>query len=484
MKNENVLEDFVKEAGEKAEELLRSIVCDVLIPGCKLLLRVFRIGSMVVPIKRSYLRKRYWFVMKAPKGEDVLGFSGSLGVTIKNSDYNNDRNTLICGNPGSGKSELLMALQKVFVRGGKGIIYMNPKADVCAKDQFISLSKAYDREYYIFDEHSSDSMFRPLNPLKDGTNSEIVDRLTNSLEWQNEYYKSQSKEALRCAIEYCRHFDLVVSVHNILDFFETESPPIDRNGRPVFKIEDIAGLVSQLRDIDYSPFGKMLSDPDALSVSDVRAENVCLYIGLSSLAYPEVSRKIGKLFCGDFMYHSSMVQSQGLVDKLDELQICIDEFGSVATENIINVINKSRAAKMGFVFATQTPADLKVVSPSFLEVFVENIGNFFFFGQNSQESREFASNLMNVSSAVKETHSTERGNTTGRGSRREVWEYLCHPSIFGNLGVGQCVWKSTNPRILALLNVSRCDWAKYRAYNDYCDQYQRQEVLECAEGAL
>ena len=58
-------------------------------------------------------------------------------------------------------------------------------------------------------------------------------------------------------------------------------------------------------ELDFLDFGKILNaNNEGLTLSKIREERACLYIGLSTQGYGETAMAVGKLFLGELLYNS------------------------------------------------------------------------------------------------------------------------------------------------------------------------------------
>ena len=60
----------------------------------------------------------------------------------------------------------------------------------------------------------------------------------------------------------------------------------------------------QLENILESDFGRILSQDDGMTFSQIREQRACLYIGLSTQGYGQTALGIGKIFLNELLYNS------------------------------------------------------------------------------------------------------------------------------------------------------------------------------------
>lgn len=227
--------------------------------------------------------------------------------------------------------------------------------------------------------------------------------------------------------------------------------------------KEVTSLITKLENILTSDFKNALvptSTEDALTIEDIRGQGICLYLGLSTLGYSDTSIMVGKLVLGDLLHHA--FKTMETVDRLKlakerPLGIFFDEFGSLATPNYIDLLNKGRGAGLELTMATQTLSDFDHLGRAFKHQVLENTSNLFILKQRNKESAEYLSLTIGTTKTKKHTKMTEDNIESDRGTVREVHELLCHSDIIKNLGVGQCVLLSHDPLMLDLIKLRKIE---------------------------
>ncbi len=87
--------------------------------------------------------------------------------------------------------------------------------------------------------------------------------------------------------------------------------------------------------------------------------------------------------------------------------------------------------------------DLKRISPEFTARLTGNTSTLYAFLQKNSESAEIISGMAGTRAVWKTTQQTERflffEVNSGKGSRREVEEFVIHPNTIKSLQVGSCI---------------------------------------------
>jgi hypothetical protein len=134
--------------------------------------------------------------IQVPIGVD-LNTGKEVILTEKNLNYH----TQVIGGSGAGKTNLIKNVIASRVFGGKGLIFLDLKADFDTVVWMKKVCAAANRagEFKLF------SMANPeislgYNPLARGTATEIHSRIMNAMKWSEEFYRKTSSHALSDAL--------------------------------------------------------------------------------------------------------------------------------------------------------------------------------------------------------------------------------------------------------------------------------------------
>jgi type IV secretory pathway TraG/TraD family ATPase VirD4 len=124
--------------------------------------------------------------------------------------------------------------------------------------------------------------------------------------------------------------------------------------------------------------------------------------------------------------------------------VFLDDFSEYLYPGFVSVLNKSRSANVGIVFAHQALGDIKTMGDAIANSILTNANIKVFMRGNDPDSAEYFSKVIGT---VKATKFTERhrlnlwqDEATGDKSVREVDEFIIHPNRFKReLGVGEAV---------------------------------------------
>jgi len=382
-------------------------------------------------------------VKKMTDVKEALGIDTRTKKEMMLSDIDFRRHSFIVGASGFGKTNLISILQEHSLRQEKPIIFFDPKGDMEALTTFQNICKAYSRPCYIFSEHYENSI--SLNPILEGSINQVVDRIMRSFDWSEPYYRDASRRSLTQALKRLEKEKKAFTLQAAFDeLVQMES-------------KENIGLIAKIEAILVSDFGKILNaEQDGLTLSKIREERACLYIGLSTQGYGETATAVGKLFLGELLHNSYKTLSNPVDPEAglkNPISIFFDEFGSLVTPEFIELQNKCRGAGMELTLAVQTSADIDRVNPELTRQVIENAGNLFILKQRLTDSAQYFAESIGTVLSKKQTYRVENGEQQSTGSEREVHELLVHSDIIKNLGIGQCILLRQGPSKLNLVNV-------------------------------
>lgn len=395
-------------------------------------------------------------VTKQTEIEEALGVDTKTKRPLLMNEIDFRRHSFIVGASGFGKTNLISILQEHSLRMNKPIIFFDPKGDMEALITFKRICEKYKKPCYIFSEHYKDSI--SLNPILEGTINQVVDRIMRSFDWSEPYYRDASRRSLTQALKKLEKDEMPFTLKAVFDELV------------LMESKENVGLIAKLEAILVSDFGRILnSGADGLTLSKIRDEKACLYIGLSTQGYGETATAVGKLFLGELLYNSykTLSQSAEPQDGLkNPVSIYFDEFGSLVTPEFIELQNKCRGAGMELTLAVQTASDIDRVNPDLTKQVIENAGNLFILKQRLQDGAALFSEAIGTYISKKQTHRIENGEKSATGTEREVHELLVHPDVIKNLGIGQCVLLRQGPSRINLVNVRNRKWEAIKKLNE------------------
>lgn len=371
--------------------------------------------------------------------------------------------TQVIGTTNAGKTESVIlpwAIQDI--QQNRGLILIDGKSDRSLLDKLWAYTKAANREsdfYLVSLSHIAESS--QFNPLIGGTPEEVSERVFNAFEFENPYYRSIQFEvfsqmmrvfaALKINPTFLRLYQAVSSPKSLKhlrkdvtdlalrDWLENfiDTPASDRS-------EKTSGLTAALSHFAFGETNAIFNtECPEITLEKALAENKIIYFQLPVLLSPFLGKATGKMVlqCLQSAVANRHRYKNG---EAKFFSVFLDDFTEYLYPGFVSVLNKSRSANVGVVFAHQALGDIKTLGDAIANSILTNANIKVFMRGNDPESAEYFSKVIGTVKSVKYTERTKKGffkvESTGEASAREVEEFIFHPNEFKNeLGVGEAV---------------------------------------------
>lgn len=193
--------------------------------------------------------------------------------------------------------------------------------------------------------------------------------------------------------------------------------------------------------------GKDPSGKEDINLWEIANRGEVVVFSLDSSNYPELSQDIANLIIQDLKTASSEFRNNPPENRLN---VFIDEFSAIESDNLVQLVNKCRDANIPVTFATQTLADMKTVSDTFADQLNGIISSFIIHRVNSQDDAEEYAGIFGKEEKMKVMHEIEhssgilggigRGSATGKGRVNSEMEYIVPIEKLQEMSVGQAVY--------------------------------------------
>lgn len=375
----------------------------------------------------------------------------------------------IVGASGYGKTVLLSHIIKQRIESGKGLLFIDLKADIETLNKYKEFAKLSNRldDLQIF-SLTDLSISSKYNLIADGTATQLRDRIIQSLNWSEEYYKNQSGSfllrlltvlcwlrdhqgfvfSLETILNCCNDPNKIVTFGNKLPTTQTKLRSLSQSLLDFLKEKDsfnsLSGLRAQLESIVLSDFGELVTgSQEGINLFKAYTSSKIILLFLDSRRYSETARSIGRFILEDLKSASAKVDAEVLKADRKPFSVIIDEFADLASEDFIGFLDRARSSKMSVVVAHQEICDLQRISTEFAGRLMGNTSTLYSFLQKRPESAELISAMAGTKKVWKETLRSEKmlffDFPTGDKSLREVEEFNIHPNTIKSLTVGKCV---------------------------------------------
>ena len=435
------------------------------------------------------------------KGHEVL-----LGMDIKKQPVVFNildlfKHCLVSGTTGSGKTVMMYNIMEQALREDMGVIYVDGKGSPKTVQSMTKLANHYGKNVYNF----SDKTDWHYNPVKYGKPTSITDRLIDSMEWSEPYYKGESKNLLQKVIRFLHDFGFPSDLETIYEHLNVQTvgeflyqqqevteekaeTNLDTSkltiqadkkvqlynklffGKPFIEQEDIEklatqkdeqmklikGLRTQLEMLLYSDLGEKFQEVEGktLDIKEIITNGDIVVFSLDSNNYSSFIGLVGRFIIADCCYIT-----QELFNDLGDFKGVLgmfDEFGAYGTDNILQILSQAREANFGAVLGIQSYSDLanKRRNIDIKQQTVDNCNTFIIGRANDSDNAEEIAKLIGTYRDIDRTVMTEnkgsrlmRIETKGeRGTVRKVNKFIFDPDRIKDLPSYQFFYVNKNQR--------------------------------------
>lgn len=435
------------------------------------------------------------------KGHEVL-----LGMDIKKQPVVFNildlfKHCLVSGTTGSGKTVMMYNIMEQALREDMGVIYVDGKGSPKTVQSITKLANHYGKNVYNF----SDKTDWHYNPVKYGKPTSITDRLIDSMEWSEPYYKGESKNLLQKVIRFLHDFGFPSDLETIYEHLNVQTvgeflyqqqevteekaeTNLDTSkltiqadkkvqlynklffGKPFIEQEDIEklatqkdeqmklikGLRTQLEMLLYSDLGEKFQEVEGktLDIKEIITNGDIVVFSLDSNNYSSFIGLVGRFIIADCCYIT-----QELFNDLGDFKGVLgmfDEFGAYGTDNILQILSQAREANFGAVLGIQSYSDLanKRRNIDIKQQTVDNCNTFIIGRANDSDNAEEIAKLIGTYRDIDRTVMTEnkgsrlmRIETKGeRGTVRKVNKFIFDPDRIKDLPSYQFFYVNKNQR--------------------------------------
>lgn len=437
------------------------------------------------------------------------------GDRVVQTDRDASLHTIMVGASGSGKTVTLLGRARDSIKRGQGMVFVDLKGGPEVPEVLSKFAKRYGRKFSHWTLQPRDAEYTgpdPLgpayyDPLARGEATRRKDLLIGSRPWSEEFYKIEASNYLQLLF-YVAIANPAPNVSILSDVVTLLNPrALLQRAKPIMddpkyadivagidalnderispqKRNAIEGLRSQLSVILNSIAGQWLNvDPNGhnINLKETAHNGDIVVFSLDSNNYPELSALVANLIIQDL----KTVTSELMYDPSPQpMQIFIDEFSAIGSDNIIGLINKSREAKLPITLATQAKGDMVKVDKSFLDQLIGIVSCYIIHRANSEEDAILFAGLtgttkrkkfsQNVDHQISRWGGMSRGAGTGGGRVEEVEEYLVTPNEIQQLGMGEMVYiaKGRQPVYVEYVTVIPEDMVEDMEHEDFTASVQ------------
>lgn len=444
------------------------------------------IALLLVPIIRLF-RKRskvlrvqdFWNPLSSWRGLDkafadpsqaLIGKDYKTDNYVHLENYKRTAHVLVIGATGTGKTTLMKNLICHAIRHNQPCVVIDPKGDDSALEQIRTYWKKSGSQspFKVF-SMSHPKRSASYNPLKYGNANQLKDRMMEAFNWSEQYYQSVAGSFLTALTSATSHLRIELSLDRVsrLMSFKDEQAKLlralkDRHDQGDFhalhlyervatffsksKDSELMGLAAQIAILNNPTFGPLLSfekAEDELDLRELRRSRGIAYFQLDTLGNADSARRLGRMIIEDLKALSSEVYKTEPEERYRPFYpIFVDEFGSFAAAEFVEMLKQSRGAKFALHLFCQGLEDLDVVSKEFRRQIMSNALTKIALRVDDKDTvNEFVSAVGTID-ALEQSYQVEGlwlTRRTGAGNQRLTKQMVIEHDVLKNLKTGQAV---------------------------------------------
>lgn len=370
--------------------------------------------------------------------------------------------TQVVGTTNAGKTESVVIPWAVQdIHSGKGLLLIDGKADNSLLDKLwaYAVSSGRQKDFKLFSLGKRENSFQ-FNPLLGGTAEEITERVFNAFEFENPYYRSLQYEVMNqvmrvfestgTAPTFQRLYQAIsnpsvlvhlsretkdLSLKQWVQWFE-ELPAKDRETRT-------SGLLTAIGHFAFGANADLFNTVEnAITLDEALQKNQIVYFQLPVLLSPFLGKATGKLVLQSLQ--AAVANRHRSDENKRFFSVFLDDFSEYLYPGFVSILNKSRSANVGVVFAHQALGDIQTMGEPVANSILTNSNLKIFMRGNTPDSAEYFSKVIGTLTSTKFTERQKKSwfvtSKSGDVSAREVEEFVIHPNSFKrDLGVGEAI---------------------------------------------
>jgi conjugal transfer pilus assembly protein TraD len=418
-----------------------------------------------------------WRPATAPENAIVLG-ADRAGRRVVLSDAELSAHGLILGASGAGKTTTLLRILTDEIRRGRPVVAIDMKGSPTFALQLEHAATASGRPFQCW------SIDGPghWNPLGHGNATELKDKLIATERFTEPHYQRAAERYVQTVLQVLgrTHPDQPPTLAQVVDLMDPQRLPrmlrtLERTRRD--RIQDyltglthdqlsaIRGLQTRLAVLTESHTGAFLSPPPApspgaaypaerpaggrgtaamIDLRDALAGPAVVLFSLNSSRYGRLAAQIGTLVVQDLVAASGDRLTRVAAGRgPDRAVIGIDEFSALGADHVIALLARGRESGLSVLVATQELADLDRAAPGLRDQVLGVTAVKIAHRQDVPESARAIAQMAGTETTWEETRQIGSGllggYDTGRGTRRQVEQFIVHPNDIKSLRTGEAV---------------------------------------------
>ncbi len=402
-------------------------------------------------------------VYEKKPNSSFCGFEKETRKPVYVTEAQRTMHTQVLGTTNAGKTESVIlpwAIQDI--QKGNGLIIIDGKSDRGLLNKLWSYTCKYGREkdFNLFSLGNLEESSQ-YNPLIGNTAEEVIERVFSAFEFDNSYYKNIQFEVFSNLIRLFfeakegltfKRLHLALTDKNYLRSLSQKIESTELNQwsleflslTPSDREQRISGLKASISHFSNGNTAALFNSTNpSIDIDRALKENKIIYFQLPVLLSPFLGTATGKMILQNIQ-NAVANRHRGMDRKPKFFSIFLDDFTEYLYPGFVSILNKSRSANVGIVFAHQALGDIKAIGDSIANSILTNSNLKIFMRGNDPESAEYFSRVIGTRKTTKlterRTQAFFQDKNTGEKSAREVDEFIIHPNKFKNeLGTGEAI---------------------------------------------
>jgi conjugal transfer pilus assembly protein TraD len=433
-------------------------------------------GSIALTSVRAVAaaRKRRSAVDQSAGQALVLG-SAHNGEQLLLTDQELSAHGLILGASGAGKSTTLLTILTDRIRRGLPVVAIDLKGSPAFAGELAAAAQSAGRRFLVWTPDGPSYW----NPLQHGNATELKDKLIGAERFTEPHYQRAAERYVQTVLQVLERArpGRPPTLEEVVRLMDPQRLPAMLRGLEedlVERVQDyragltpdqlsaIRGLGTRLAIISESHTGRYLSpapgDPGrAIDLRRSLSGDEIVLFSLNSSTYGKLSAQLGTLVVQDLIAASGhrlgQRDSGADPDAARQATVGIDEFSALGADHVVSLLARARGAGVSVMLATQELADLDRAAPGLRDQVLGNTAVKIAHRQDVPASAQTIAQIAGTRRVWEHTFTTGNpfldGFRSGRGTRREVEQFVIHPNEIKRLQTGQVVVISKLPSATA-----------------------------------
>lgn len=402
-------------------------------------LQALRSVTNALALRRRRSETGGWF-----RGEELILGRDARGalVSVPFGGSHGGSHMLVVGATGSGKTVTQTWAVVRAIERGMGAVVIDPKGDRAMRAALASAALRHGRDLIEWTPEGP-SVY---NPFARGAETEIADKLLAGERFSEPHYLRQSQRYLGHVVRALRGAGFEVSLQAVAHHLDPRRLELLVRDLPAAvgastlryldsltarQSADLAGVRDRLAIVAESDVGRWL-DPSQHGAStfnllDAVRKRAVVYFDLAADSRPLLTQMLGAAIVQDLTTTVAALQRDPL-----PTAVVIDEFSTLAAEQVVRLFGRARSAGVSLVLGTQELADLRL--PGRESLLEQVIGNLTVLVAHRQVVPASAELVAGLAGTVGAWRTSRHGD--GRVTRTRVREGLLLADDVIGLGPG------------------------------------------------